>query len=178
MEQIERLHPPVVILGSSTNRYVNESSYSLQVPGEPVATTPDAKLVAWGTGLRRTVGALADLGIQSVVVHPVPKYPGWDLRGCAAGHVVFDEFACGASMSRRTAEDQSADIDRSEDAAVAGVPRARAVGFIPQVCAPAICATDLRGVWLYTDGDHLSVTGALRLTPRFTRILQDALDDD
>ena len=89
--------------------------------------------------MHRIVEQLAAKGIRTVVVHPVPKYPGWDLRGCAAGHVVIDEFACGRSMTRGTAEAQSSDLDRSEDAAVAGIPRAETVGFIPQVCTPTAC---------------------------------------
>jgi hypothetical protein len=157
---------------------VNESKYTLQVAGsDAIARTHGAKLVAWRTGVHRMVERLAAKGIRSVVVHAVPKYPGWDLRGCAAGHVVIDEFACGRSMTRGTAEAESADLDRSEDAAVAGVPQAETVGFIAQVCTPTECSTDHGGVWLYTDGDHLSTQGALRLTPRFTRVLRRALAD-
>ena len=78
-------------------------------------------------------------------------------------------------MTRGTAEEESEDLDRSEDAAVAGIPQAETVGFLAQVCTPTQCATDHDGVWLYTDGDHLSAKGALRLTPRLTRVLHGAL---
>jgi peptidoglycan/LPS O-acetylase OafA/YrhL len=176
MQVLDRMHPDVVVIGSSTNRYVNESKYTLQVNGSSaVASSRGAKLVAWRTGMHQIVQQLAAKGIRTIVVHPVPKYPGWDLRGCAAGHVVIDEFACGRSMTRGTAEEESEDLDRSEDAAVAGIPQAETVGFLAQVCTPTQCATDRGGVWLYTDGDHLSAKGALRLTPRFTRVLRGAL---
>jgi hypothetical protein len=78
-------------------------------------------------------------------------------------------------MTRGTAEAQSADLDRSEDAAVAGVGEAETVGFIPQVCTATECSTDRSGEWLYTDGDHLSADGARRLTRHFTRVLHDEL---
>ena len=177
LQVLDRTHPDVVVIGSSTNRYVNESKYTLQVGGSP-ARSPAPAAPSSSPGARactRSSQQLAAKGIRTIVVHPVPKYPGWDLRGCAAGHVVIDEFACGRSMTRGTAEEESEDLDRSEDAAVAGIPQAETVGFLAQVCTPTQCATDRDGVWLYTDGDHLSAKGALRLTPHFTRVLHGAL---
>ena len=101
MRIIERMRPDLVVIGSTTTRYIDEKQFGLVVGrAGPTATSPDAKLGAWRRGLHRTVTRLADAGIATLVVHPVPKFPGWDLRGCAAGRVALAQFTCGRSTAR------------------------------------------------------------------------------
>ena len=103
--------------------------------------------------------------VATLVVHPVPKYPGWDLRGCAAGRVVLAEFTCGRSTSREAAVRSGASAEAAERNAIRGVSDAQSVSFLPELCTRTECATSRGDTWLYHDGDHLSITGSRMLTP-------------
>ncbi|MGZ6952181.1 MAG: acyltransferase family protein [Acidimicrobiia bacterium] len=173
---VEQQRPAVVVIGSTTTRYIREGQFGISVgTASTVARTPSAKLAAWQSGLRRTVARLSADGIHVVVVHPIPKYPGWDLRGCAAGRIALSQFTCGRSTSRAHAIADGASALAAEQRAIHGVAGVTGASFLPQLCTPTTCATDLAHVWLYHDGDHLSIRGSQRLTPRFRTILQSAI---
>ena len=42
-----------------------------------------------------------------------------------------------------------------------------AIDFTGALCSPKQCATNRENRWIYKDGRHLSVPGALTLTGRF-----------
>ena len=173
---VEALRPDLVVIGSTTTRYIDEEQFGIIVGSAgPTATSPDAKLRAWQQGLHRTVDRLGREGITTLVVHPVPKYPGWDIRGCAAGRVVLAQFTCGRSTSRTAAVRSGTDARAAEERAIASVPSATGVSFLPQLCSPTRCATDRDELWLYHDGDHLSVKGSEILTPRFDALFASLL---
>jgi hypothetical protein len=176
LRTIEQRHPAVVVIGSSTTRYIREGQFGISVGTAPaVAHTPAAKTAAWQSGLHRTVRRLSTGGIHVVVVHPIPKYPGWDLRGCAAGRIAFSQYTCGRSTTRAHAIAEGASALAAEQRAIRGVAGVAGASFLPQLCAPVTCATDLAHVWLYHDGDHLSIKGSQRLTPRFRTLLLAAM---
>ncbi len=56
---------------------------------------------------------------------------------------------------------------QAEEQALNGLPLAHAIDFTNDLCSPTECAAYRNGQWLYRDGAHLSVGGALRLLPRF-----------
>jgi peptidoglycan/LPS O-acetylase OafA/YrhL len=161
MEAVLASSPDLVVIGSTTTRYLDEGQFQMQVGRDgPRARDPDAKAVAWERGLRRTVRRLARAGIPTLVVHPIPKFPGWDLRACAAGRVVLDEFTCGRSTDRAGADADRAAALAAEGRAIAGARDVDGVDLSDLVCRDGTCATDRDGVWLYHDGDHLSIDGA------------------
>jgi peptidoglycan/LPS O-acetylase OafA/YrhL len=175
---IERRRPDLVVIGSTTTRYLEEKQFGLIVGSDgPTARTPAAKAVAWERAMHRTVRRLDALGIPSLVVHPVPKFPGWDLRGCAAGRVAIDEFTCGRSETRRHAQQRGATALAAERQAIADVPLASGLSLDARLCSPTRCSTDRGRTWIYHDGDHLSIDGAESLTPLFERRFARQLGD-
>ena len=174
---IEQTRPALVVIGSSTTRYLGEPEFTLRSgDAGPTAVTSDEKARVWEQGMHRTVTRLARSDIPTLVIHPVPKYPGWDLRGCAAGRVVASEFTCGRAMSLATAMRSGKSSKAAQLAAIRGVGNVRSVGFLPELCTPRKCATSLGTTWLYQDGDHLSVKGSLRLAAKFERIFAAMTD--
>ncbi len=129
----------------------------------------------WERGLRSTVGTLRDAGIPVIVVHPVPKFPGWDLRACAAGRVAIDDFSCGRSTSREQADAERADADAAERRAIADIQGVIDLDLSDVLCGGGTCATSKGSTWLYHDGDHLSIDGAKRTQPVFARAIRHAL---
>lgn len=173
MRVVEAHRPAMVVIGSTTTRYIREEQFGISVgTSKAVAHSPAAKLAAWQAGLHRTVARLSADRIHVVVVEPIPKYPGWDLRACAAGRIALSQFTCGRSTSRADAITERASALAAERHAIRGVDGVSGISLLPQLCTRATCATDFRSVWVYHDGDHLSVAGSDLLTPRFTALLR------
>ena len=119
-------------------------------------------------GLQRFLLRLGEARIPTLVVHPVPVL-AVDPGTCAVLRVMTAN--CTATATRRSVDDLLRASDEAESAAVATAPHSSAVSFRSLLCTN-VCASARGGRMLYRDSTHLSVEGALTLTPAFERLLR------
>ena len=62
------------------------------------------------------------------------------------------------------------------DTTASEVPSSTGIDFIDQICTAKARATNIDDAWLYKDGRHLSVQGALGLEDDFVAILRERID--
>lgn len=131
---------------------------------------PAERAVAWSAGLERVVDRLTDAGSAVVIVHPVPKAPGWDPEQCAALRYLVDQDFCAADVGDEFAD--VADVVRQLERDVAADhARVTTVDLWDVVCPAEPCRTLRRDRWMFRDGTHLSIEGSMEAQPA----LADAL---
>src|SRR5207237_923038 len=94
----------------------NAASCTFAHPGDRGTTDPVRKEELWRSGLSTLLHELTRARIRVVVVHPVPKVPGWDVDACSP--LSFALHSCNASTSRAAAERDRARALHAEDAAL------------------------------------------------------------
>jgi len=164
LARIAERRPDLVIVAQASDGYIREPDKTFRVDGQgAVATDPEAKAIAWRDGLARTLAAIGRTS-RVLVIHPVPRFPEWSLDSCAAGRLLWDRASCAPSATRAEVERWRARAVGSERAAVATVPASTGLDLDDLLCDAKRCASEVDGRWLYRDGAHLSVRGALSLT--------------
>jgi peptidoglycan/LPS O-acetylase OafA/YrhL len=163
---MERLQPNLVVVAGRDDQYVY--SYGIGKPGDPLTRNTPTRIRLWGEGLRATVRTLAARHIPVVVVAPVPLLPV-PSGDCATVRILTS--SCAGSVSRRTVDEELGPVVRAERAAVAAAHDAAAIDFEGVLCTRARCSSTHGGTVLYRNGSHLSVEGALALTPRFRAVI-------
>jgi peptidoglycan/LPS O-acetylase OafA/YrhL len=167
LRELLRRRPRLVVIAARTDHYLDDPQIGLQPGGGPAAYSSAAKARLWRAGLERFLRRLGAAGIPTLVVHPVPAL-AIDPGTCAVLRVLT--ASCTATASRRSVDDLLRVSGQIESAAVAAAPKARAVSFESLLCTN-VCASARDGRMLYRDSTHLSVDGALTLTPAFERLL-------
>ena len=168
-------HPPelVVLAGAADLRIAGFEEDVVDIADPDTGARlddPAARAVAWRDGLARVVDRLVGADIPVLIVHPVPKAPGWDPEGCAAVRYLLDEDGCAADAGRRYRDVAHIvrDFERSVAADRTGVAT---LDLWPLVCPTDPCRTRQHGQWLFRDGTHLSIEGAMLARP----LLADAM---
>ncbi len=132
--------------------------------------TPEALRVAT-TALNKTVEQLTRVGLLVVLVEP-----SVDQR--------HDVPACLARRPASQCGRPRAEVEAYRRGALDMVVQAgKAVGTqlldpLPYLCTRDFCPVVLRGDVLYSDSNHLSVAGAMRLRPAFAQVLQKPAHTD
>jgi hypothetical protein len=173
VRELERLHPAVAVVASRSSSYIEDGTAFAAPSGAGATTDPDRKAKLWESGLSNLLQELGRAGIRVIVVHPVPQIAGWNMDACSPLTLALD--ACHASRSRAAAERERARALWAEDAALRTSPGALGVDFANELCPKGVCSSLDRGQWLYSDKDHLSVDGALRLEAPLQRAIEEAL---
>ena len=159
------LRPDVVFIASSGS-YVESDAYSLRSDSGELGESVHERAGVWNEGISALAGELTDAGIEVVVVHAVPKLPGWDPRRCAAIQWDGELNWCSASINRMAARAQTADVRQAEASAAAAVD-ATVLDLFDAVCPGDPCRSMREGILVYSDGVHLTVDASPWLTPAF-----------
>jgi peptidoglycan/LPS O-acetylase OafA/YrhL len=172
LKQLEAAPPKLVILASSTPIYFLSAGVTFRdsVTGQ-VASTGDEKAAEFSRGLQRVLQRFAAAHIPVMVIHTVPQWRNWDTANCATLRVYASPQSCGASQSRADANRFRARGLAAEDRAIRAVPGTHSIDFTQELCSASTCATNLGNDWIYRDGRHLSVKGALSLTNQFVTFI-------
>jgi peptidoglycan/LPS O-acetylase OafA/YrhL len=170
LHQLEQDPPALVIVAGSIPLYLTSNVTFTDPNSGRVASTAAAKARLYEEGLQRTLERLRAAGTHVVVIHTVPQWTTWDPRDCANLRVYLTPQSCGASETLGEATAFLSNARVAEDRAIAAVPGAVGVDFRPEICGRD-CATNRGDLWLYKDGRHLSVVGALRLEDRFRQLI-------
>ncbi len=135
---------------------VSNSQYLLDVGGQPV---PEAKAQAtWDQALGRTLGQLAKLARQVVLIGATPR-PADDPPVCLSAHL-SDALACARPMT--------AAIDAgtlASERAVAGAAGVTMIDPTAWVCPSEPCPVVIGRVLVYRDTHHLTATFSAALAP-------------
>jgi peptidoglycan/LPS O-acetylase OafA/YrhL len=154
MDALMRMRPDVVVLASRSDFYVGDV---------------DARAGQWQRGLASVIERLNAVGTHVIVVHPIPRLEAAP-HGCAVLTILIK--ACSGAVSRPAADRERQLAVSAEKAAVAGARNASTVDFDDLLCGAARCAGAHAGTWTYRDSNHLTVSGSLLLTERFSRIFE------
>ena len=152
MAALTRMRPAVVVLASRSDFYVGDAAERAR---------------QWQRGLTSVIERLNDVGTRVIVVHPIPRLEAAP-QGCAPLAIIVK--TCSGAVDRPAAERERQLAVGAERAAVAGARNATALDFDDLLCDSARCAGAHAGTWTYRDSNHLTVSGSLLLTDRFSRI--------
>lgn len=154
---LEVMRPSLVIIARASTTYVRGAS----------------SLAAWESGTRSMVARLSKANIPVLLVHAVPVVDDYNLATCPAIAISSGGTACERTAPRASIEAQQQAVRGAEQRALVGIPEATTVDFTDDLCSAELCTTRRDGVWIYRDSGHLSVPGALQLTPRVSRLIAD-----
>ena len=169
---IKQMHPRLVVLASWGSGYIENPRYAFRDPlTGRTARDAEAKAVAWQVGYTSVLRQLAGAGIPTALVHTIPLFPTWQLNQCPAVRAFASLESCGISASRSAISEQQALSYGAEHRAVEAVPESTEIDFNNELCSAAECTTNRQAFFVYRDGSHLSVNGALVLTPRFEDLI-------
>ena len=179
LEWILEAKPSLVVLAGVSDSWIQSDGKLAPSPTEPWTSDRDEKAVLWAEGLTRTLTRLEEAGIPAVVVHPVPRFPGWnDPNLCAPLRIVLDEGGCGSVISERDALEYARPSMQAEERAVESVPGTSTLDLWPELCPQGMCRTNRDGRWWFRNWNHLSAYGAEALTRPFSRSLATALENE
>ena len=165
---IEADPPDVVVIAAAGDLLMDKPEVTL-------AATADRRgredpLQVWEDGLARTLGRLARAEVGLVVVHPVPRFTGWQSPAeCAWARVVVDVDGC--SDTRESTA--GGPVAQAEERALDRSPGVVGVELGPALCPDGPCATRRDEVWLWKDESHLSVDGALSIEPELAAAMAE-----
>jgi len=152
----------VIISNSNFYWYLN-SQFEVGTSSGDLSSEPDQKMVAFRSGLLRTVENLKGAGHQILLVQTQPSWPRalWDPSRCTPIAIV--EARCSAERSLENLnQDQLA--ARSALDEFAKTPNV-AVWDLPALLCPAgKCSTETPTFTRYRDGSHISVPQSIALT--------------
>jgi hypothetical protein len=162
--------PSLVVLAARSDFYLQNPQDGLAVVGKGGFTFTNAgKARLYRLALHSTLMRLNAAGVPALLVQPVPVLP-LDQATCAVVRVLLGQ--CSSSLSRASVNDWLRLAIQTDEAAAGGVKGVTLLDFENQLCGKARCTTVKNGVSLYRDSRHLSVDGALTLTPEFSRAIK------
>jgi peptidoglycan/LPS O-acetylase OafA/YrhL len=160
-----RLRPRLVIAASRSDQYIY--SYGIGRPGGPLTRQTPRRLALWGSGLESTLRTLSSRGVPTLVVHPIPALPV-PTGACAEIRILTG--TCATAVDRRTVDAKLGPVVAVENRAASSVRGTTTLNLESAVCARR-CSSTHDGVLMYRNAGHLSVDGALVLTPVFERAI-------
>jgi len=176
LAEIEKRHPNLIILATASDGYIEEPSTTLgSTPDSVPVHGPVDKARVWSAGLSSVLASLT-ASAPVLLVHPIPRFRTWTLDSCAAYKVWFDPLSCAGTTTRNEVDSWRQRAVQSELSAAALNPRVATLELADILCPDATCRVLKDGVWIFRDGAHLSVPGALTLTGVFKTALEKQVD--
>jgi peptidoglycan/LPS O-acetylase OafA/YrhL len=172
LAEIEKRHPSLIILATASDGYIEEPSTTLRVtPVSTLAKSPDDKAVLWALGLSSVLGRMSQ-SAPVLLVHPIPRFRTWTLASCAAYKVLFNPRLCGGTTTRSEVDAWRHRAIESEKSAIASTPGTVALELNEVLCPSTTCSVSKGDSWIFRDGAHLSVPGALTLSDEFKTAIE------
>jgi peptidoglycan/LPS O-acetylase OafA/YrhL len=163
-----RMRPNLMIIAGRTDTWLNDPSLAVGYGNVPIARASPLKERLYERALHRELMVLTRAGVPVVVINPVPQL-GVDQPGCAP--ILFLVGGCGGDTSRAAVDAELSRAVTAERDAVRGVAGASLLSFERNVCDGSRCSSR-QHVPMYRNIDHLSVVGALTLTPRLVETIR------
>ncbi len=157
MEDIEKLHPDLVLLSSASRH-----------PGAGGKMMVD--MWVWEQGARDTFTALANQGVQVRYIRDTP-ITNFDVTGCLAQAEWDGHTRCEGSLP---AEALSPEVYAAEVKAAEGLNKVKFLDLSDQLCGSDRCYLEVSGQVIYRDGDHLTATFSRSLARALFQRLRDS----
>ena len=167
LRQIVADKPNLVLIAASGPLYFTNPNPFREPASGQRATSPDGKARMWSKGLARVLHQLSAARVPTVLIRTVPQWETWDARSCAEARAYLAPRSCGADQTRAEVDAFRRRSVAADTRALRTAPSVAAIDFTEALCSPKRCATNRQNLWLYKDGRHLSVPGALTLTGGF-----------
>jgi peptidoglycan/LPS O-acetylase OafA/YrhL len=165
LASIERRPPNLIVLATASDQYIEDRTYALHARTATVASADD-KAQLFAEALRSVLERMSRAS-RVLVVNPVPRFPNWSLEACSSLDVLLHPAACGADALRASVQLKRRRAVESERSATAQVVGAVTLDVTDQLCDSLKCSTAAEQSWVFRDGGHLSVRGAIMLTDQF-----------
>lgn len=185
MARIRLERPDAVAISNATDLYLSIDGFSVGASADGPLTNDQAeKRELLEQGLRRTVAELVDLGVEVLLVHPVPKFESserfgvtnlWRVDECSTVLLRFAPERCGRSealASMLARREQAVAVEMS---AVQGIEGATAVDPAAPLCPSLRCEAYSDAEWKWLDDRHISPVASLTLTDVLERALRPLL---
>jgi peptidoglycan/LPS O-acetylase OafA/YrhL len=157
IEDIEELHPELVILAASS-RHVGADGNMIE----------DTRV--WEQGARDTFAALARQGAKVRFIRDTP-HADYDVPGCLAQAEWDGHTQCPAPVSAAVL---SPDIYTAEARAAQAFGNVKVLDLSDRMCGPDHCYLEAVGQVIYRDGDHLTASYSRSLAPVLFQRLRDS----
>ena len=166
---IARSKPSLLVLATRTDFYLQNPDDGLGLVGKGGLTFNDkAKARLWRLTISSELQRLNEAGVPVLLFNPVPVLPT-DPATCSVVRVLTG--TCASSLPRSSVDRWLRLAITTEDAAAATAPKTLVLNFENQLCGKSRCSSSRNGITLYRDSRHLSVDGALYLTPTIQRAI-------
>lgn len=133
-------------------------------------TSAEEKVSLFGAEITEEVQVLTDAGLRVIVLQPVPRPLHWDPGACSLLRWAGSGPPCDLDIEFRDLTEQ-ADLLKPVTTGLLTAD-AEIVSLINSLCPDQVCVSEIDGVFLYRDTEHLSVAGSEIVAPVFTRALQ------
>jgi peptidoglycan/LPS O-acetylase OafA/YrhL len=157
IDAIAKLHPAVVVMGSSTGWRKSA--------GRALAD----RVQEWQQGTQRTLIALSASNARVLIMRDTPA-PPFDVPACLARSARHAWYPGGSCAFARPAA-VSSEIFASEQGAAAGMSNVRFIDMTPALCSTDRCTATLGDAIAYRDDNHLTGASAATLEPPLERAL-------
>jgi hypothetical protein len=151
LEAIAKLHPQLIVFGSSADVYASTPEHPL-----PTGITS----AAWTNGIRETASRLNKIGVPFVMIRDTPT-PGYNVPDCLsrqAGAIIGGGRAC--AFDRDAVQPAS----RSTARAVQEFENGSVIDLNDVICPTRSCQVMRNGLMLYLDDNHLTPAYAASLS--------------
>ncbi len=125
------------------------SGHSLKVGSAPFDHA--GSLLTLEKGLRRTLEALSGMGLQVLLIAPVPE-PYFN-----APHCLYRKSEPDCRFARQRVDERRADTLQALHKAIAGLPQVHYIDLIEHFCDAHACRVKNGDVSIYRDTDHLTL---------------------
>lgn len=167
--ELARKDLKVVVLGGRWTNYLNlpetnpsaSTSYALvehgttTFAGNPKAGTAPAdhvgSLQTLSAALRRTLTNLSDLGLEVLLIAPIPE------PYANVPHCLYRKSEADCNFSRQRVDERRRDTVAILQAAAAGLPHVHYVDFIDYFCDATTCRVKRNDVPSYWDATHMTL---------------------
>ncbi len=154
------LSPDIIVLGSAAGLYVESDEFALSSGSEAI-NDPDAKATELTEGLVRTIEALSATDARIVIPLPLPRHENWDVRYCSPVRLFADQASCERTTPATDVAGYNQRATEAIRAAAAGNANVHVLNLEQVFCDASLCRTRSGDGWLYRDGGHLTIRGAM-----------------
>lgn len=163
LDRLDMYPPGVVVIGTASSGYINERTAVLRDPlSGRTETSPDGKAALWAEAQRRMIERISHTGARVIVLLPVPRFEGWDIKVCPSMTLANHPMQCGRTVQRSLAESERRLAVAATQLATAGIGNVGLVDVFDDVCTATSCSTNDGMTFLFNDKSHLSHPGAQR----------------
>lgn len=171
------VRPNLVVIAGASDSIIQSAPKLGRSTNGPWIADQSAKQDLWTSALTSTIKRLSTAAIPTIVVNPVPRFPGWpDPDLCAPFRIIVNQEGCGSKVKRSTALAYGRRAIEAERNAASSVPGTQVFDPWPTLCPSRMefCRTNNGKEWLFRNWNHLTTNGSSRLATPLEKAMSSA----